>query len=72
MNILMLGDIVGPSGRRAVIEKLPKIIKKNKIDFVIVYGEKGGDSGIGITKKNFKDLIFSPKIKVIKFDVTNF
>ena len=29
----MLGDIVGPSGRRAVIEKLPKIIKKKKNRF---------------------------------------
>ena len=28
MNILLLGDIVGPSGRKALIEKLPKIIKK--------------------------------------------
>ena len=53
----MLGDIAGPSGRRAVIEKLPKIIKKKKIDFVIVNGENAGDSGIGITKKNFEDFL---------------
>ena len=31
MNILLLGDIVGPSGRKAISEKLPKLIeKKNK------------------------------------------
>ena len=33
MNILLLGDIVGPSGRKAVIENLPNIIKKKKIRF---------------------------------------
>ena len=30
MNILLLGDIMGPSGRKAVIEKLPNLIKKKK------------------------------------------
>ena len=30
MNILLLGDIMGPSGRKAVNEKLPEIIKKKK------------------------------------------
>ena len=28
MNILILGDIVGPSGRKALIKKLPNLIKK--------------------------------------------
>ena len=36
MNILLLGDILGPSGRKAIVEKLPNLIKKKKIDFVIV------------------------------------
>ena len=53
MNILLLGDIMGPSGRKAIIEELPKIIKKKKIDFTIVNGENAGDLGVGITKKNF-------------------
>jgi len=57
MNILLLGDIMGPSGRRAVIEKLPQIIKKKKIDFVIVNGENAGDLGVGITKKHFDEFI---------------
>ena len=35
MNILILGDIVGPSGREALIKKLPNLIKKKKLDFVI-------------------------------------
>ena len=57
MNILLLGDIMGPSGRKAIIEKLPKIIKKKKIDFTIVNGENAGDSGVGITKKIFHDFL---------------
>jgi len=28
MNILLLGDIIGPSGRKAICEKLPIVIKK--------------------------------------------
>ena len=39
MNILILGDIVGPSGREALIKKLPNLIKKKKLDFVVVNGE---------------------------------
>ena len=53
MNILLLGDIVGPSGGKVIIEKLPKIIERKKIDFVIVNGENAGDLGVGITKKKF-------------------
>jgi len=59
MNILILGDIMGPSGRKAIIEKLPHIIKKKKIDFTIVNGENAGDKGVGITKKNAEDFFKS-------------
>jgi len=55
MNILILGDIVGPSGREALIKKLPILIEKKKIDFVIVNGENAADSGVGITKKNTEE-----------------
>ena len=57
MNILLLGDIAGPSGRKAIIEKLPEIIKKKEIDFAIVNGENAGDMGVGITKKFFDEFI---------------
>ena len=59
MNILLLGDIVGPSGRRAVTEKLPNLIKKKELDFVILNGENAADPGVGITKKNFEELLES-------------
>ena len=55
MNILILGDIVGPSGREALIKRLPNLIKKKKLDFVIVNGENAADSGVGITKKNTEE-----------------
>ncbi len=55
MNILILGDIVGPSGRKALTKELPSLIKKKKLDFVIVNGENAADSGVGITKKNTED-----------------
>ena len=55
MNILILGDIVGPSGREALIKKLPNLIKKEKLDLVIVNGENAADSGVGITKKNTEE-----------------
>ena len=59
MNILVLGDVMGPSGVKAVKEKLPKIIKQKKIDFVIVNGENAADSGVGISKKNSEDFFNS-------------
>ena len=59
MNILLLGDIVGPSGMKAVTNKLPEIIKRKKIDFAILNGENAADPGVGITKKNVEELLKS-------------
>jgi len=50
MRILILGDVMGVSGRDALKNKLPKIIVENKINFVIVNGENAADDGRGITK----------------------
>ena len=55
MNILILGDIVGPAGREVLIKKLPSLIIKKKLDFVVINGENAADSGLGITKKNTED-----------------
>ncbi len=55
MNILVLGDVVGPSGVKAVKNKLPILIKDKKIDFVIVNGENAADSGAGISNENAED-----------------
>ena len=56
MNILILGDVMGPSGMEAVVKKLPNLIIKKKIDFVIVNGENAADPGVGITKKNTEEI----------------
>ena len=56
MNILILGDVMGPSGMVAIVKKLPNLIKKKKIDFVIVNGENAADLGVGITKKNTEEI----------------
>ncbi len=50
MKILILGDIMGSSGRIALKKKLPTIIKENKINFVVVNGENAADDGKGITR----------------------
>jgi|TARA_B110000914_G_scaffold215823_1_gene220113 metallophosphoesterase (TIGR00282 family) len=50
MNLLILGDVMGASGRDALKNKLPKIISENKINFVVVNGENAADDGRGITQ----------------------
>ncbi len=55
MNLLILGDVMGASGRKALIKNLPDLIKTNKIDFVIVNGENASDDGRGITQEITKE-----------------
>jgi len=64
MNILILGDIMGSSGREAITKKLPDLISRKKINFVIVNGENAADPGVGITKKNTEDF-FNAGVDVI-------
>ena len=64
MNILILGDIVGPPGRKALKNNLKKIIEEKKIDFTIVNGENAADDGRGITK-NIVDDFFELGVDVI-------
>ena len=56
MNILAVGDIVGNSGVNKLKQELPKLKQELNIDFVIVNGENAAE-GMGITEKNFKDII---------------
>ena len=49
MRILFLGDVVGRSGRNAVINRLPGLIEQYQLDFVIVNGENAA-GGFGITE----------------------
>ena len=64
MNILVLGDVMGLSGRNAIKNNLSKIIKQNEINFSIINGENAADDGRGITKEIAQEL-FSHGIDVI-------
>jgi len=64
MRIFFLGDIVGRSGRLAVVANLKEILEKKKIDFVIVNGENAADQGVGITEEISNDL-FNSGVDVI-------
>ena len=50
MKLLILGDVMGASGRDVLKNKLPSIIIENNINFVIVNGENAADDGRGITR----------------------
>ncbi|MBL4598391.1 MAG: TIGR00282 family metallophosphoesterase [Rhizobiaceae bacterium] len=56
MRILFLGDMVGRSGREAVYDQLPGLIRSLKLDFVIVNGENAA-AGFGITEKIYHETI---------------
>jgi metallophosphoesterase (TIGR00282 family) len=56
MRVLFLGDVVGRSGRNAVIEALPKLRARYQLDFVAINGENAA-GGFGITEAIFEDLI---------------
>ncbi len=56
LTILFLGDIVGESGRSAVIARLPELKRELTLDFIIVNGENAA-AGRGITPKITIDLL---------------
>jgi metallophosphoesterase (TIGR00282 family) len=56
LRLLFLGDLVGRTGRKAVIEALPELRERYKLDVVIVNGENSA-GGFGITEAIVEDLI---------------
>ena len=56
LTVLFLGDIVGQSGRNAVVACLPKLKEQHGVDFIIVNGENAA-GGRGITGKITIDLL---------------
>ncbi len=64
MKILVLGDVMGPSGRNALKKNLSKVLEKNKIDFSVINGENAANDGKGITKEIAEEF-FSLGIDVI-------
>lgn len=60
---LLLGDVYGDPGCRAISFKLPSIIKKYRADFVVLNGENANE-GFGITTEQV-DMLFGCGVDVV-------
>jgi len=56
MRVLFIGDIVGRSGRAILLERLPMLRQRWKLDFVVVNGENAA-GGFGITEAICDDFL---------------
>lgn len=63
MRLLMIGDIVGRPGRRAVRQNVPGLVNQLDVDIVIANGENSA-GGNGITREVAQEL-FSAGVDVI-------
>jgi metallophosphoesterase (TIGR00282 family) len=63
VNILVIGDVVGKVGRRAVACILPKIIRDHELDLVIANGENAA-GGKGLTPST-ADELFEAGVEII-------
>lgn len=50
MRLLMIGDVVGGAGRRALVKHAPELRSELRADFLVVNGENAA-GGIGITRE---------------------
>jgi len=55
-NILCVGDVVGPAGRRVLREALPTIVRERTVDCIIVNAENAA-AGSGLTKSLYEKFI---------------
>jgi 2',3'-cyclic-nucleotide 2'-phosphodiesterase len=55
MRLLFLGDIVGRAGRKVVLDHLPRLIDRFRLDFVVINGENAA-GGFGINETIVTDL----------------
>ncbi|WP_347491549.1 TIGR00282 family metallophosphoesterase [Desulfoscipio sp. XC116] len=63
MRLMMIGDVFGRSGRRALKENIPGLVHDEKIDLVLANGENAA-GGNGITRENARE-IFAAGVDVI-------
>jgi metallophosphoesterase (TIGR00282 family) len=56
MRLLFVGDVVGRSGRAAVVEHLPRLVSDLALDFVVLNGENAA-GGFGITEEICQDFL---------------
>ena len=58
MRILMIGDVIGRPGRRALREALPGLREEHAVDLAIANGENAA-GGLGLTSETAKELFDS-------------
>ena len=58
MNILIIADIVGRPGRKAIKTLLPQLQKENNIDFIIANAENAA-GGRGLNRQVMNELLGS-------------
>ena len=56
IRLLFIGDVVGRSGRAALLEQVPLLRDRWELDFVIVNGENAA-GGFGLTEAIFEDFL---------------
>src|SRR6266446_2279515 len=56
MRLLFIGDIVGRSGRAAVLQRLPALVREWRLDFVAINGENAA-GGFGITEAIYQEFV---------------
>jgi len=56
IRLLFIGDVVGRSGRVALLEQVPTLRARWRLDFVIVNGENAA-GGFGLTEAIFEDFL---------------
>src|SRR5271166_4638204 len=56
MRLLFVGDVVGRSGRAAVLQQVPLLRARWRLDFVIVNGENAA-GGFGLTESIFEEFL---------------
>ena len=54
IRLLFIGDVVGRSGRAAILEQVPILRSRWGLDFVVVNGENAA-GGFGLTEAIFED-----------------
>ena len=56
IRLLFIGDVVGRSGRAAVLEQVPLLRARWGLDFIVVNGENAA-GGFGLTECIFQDFL---------------
>ncbi|MFZ5591153.1 MAG: TIGR00282 family metallophosphoesterase, partial [Bacillota bacterium] len=56
MRILMVGDVVGRPGRKAIKENVPDLVRSHYIDLTVVNGENAA-GGKGITREIAREIL---------------